>query len=74
MMERAVTDLPEPDSPTTPMTFLRGISKLMLSMALMEPASVMNETLKSLISARLPLLISLIGSLPFLCAPLGGLE
>ncbi len=74
MRERAVTDLPEPDSPTTPMTFLRGISKLILSMALMEPASVMNETLRSLISARLPSLISLIGSLPFLGSPFGSHE
>ena len=74
MMERAVTDLPEPDSPTTPMTFLRGILKLIPSMALMEPASVMKETLRSLISARLPLSISLIGSLPFLGAPCGGHE
>ena len=74
MRERADTDLPEPDSPTTPMTFLRGISKLILSMALMEPASVMNETLRSLISARLPSLISLIGSLPFLGSPFGSHE
>ena len=54
MMERAVTDLPEPDSPTTPTTVLRGMVKFTSSTALIEPASVMKETDRSLILARSP--------------------
>lgn len=53
MIERAVTDLPEPDSPTTPTTVLRGMVKSTPSIALIGPASVTNETLRPLMSTRL---------------------
>ena len=46
MRESAVTDLPEPDSPTMPSVRPRHRSKLTLRTASTLPASVLNETLR----------------------------
>ena len=43
MMDRAVTDLPQPDSPTSPSVLPRGISSETSSTALTRPSSVGND-------------------------------
>src|SRR5437867_4372777 len=48
MMDRLVTLLPEPDSPTMPRVFPRSITKDTPSTALTTPSSVANRTLRSL--------------------------
>ena len=50
MTDRAVTDLPQPDSPTTPSVWARPMSKLTPSTALTVPSSVSNQVRRSLIS------------------------
>ncbi len=50
MMEYAVTDLPEPDSPTIPSTFPRSRLKETPLTALTSPASVKNDVCRSFTS------------------------
>src|SRR5690349_17913049 len=52
-MARAVTDLPQPDSPTTQRVLPRGMLKLTPSTALTTPACVKKCACKSSISRRL---------------------
>jgi hypothetical protein len=52
MIDNAVTDLPDPDSPTIPVVIPFSEEKLILSTALMTPESVVNSTDKFLTLIR----------------------
>src|SRR2546423_768388 len=54
MIERLVTDFPEPDSPTMPKVSPRFRSKLMPSTALTVPSSVSKYVRRSLTERRFP--------------------
>src|SRR2546423_15472116 len=54
MIERLVTDFPEPDSPTMPKVSPRFRLKLMPSTALTVPSSVSKYVLRSLTERRFP--------------------